>query len=1277
MKTIRHILLLCLQVIAISGICQEHNIRFQHLTTEQGLSQSNVFCILQDSRGFMWFGTREGLNKYDGYKFIVYKNDPQDKNSLSDNYVPDIFENSKGKMWVATRGGGLNYYDRDKDKFTNYKHDLQNKNSICSNLVLTVFEDSDENVWAGTEDGGLSMLDQKTNKFTNYCFNRNDSKSLGDNYVRDIFEDSQHNLWVATNNGGLNLFDRQTKTFKRFQHDDGNSHSISGNSVSVIFEDSKHRLWTGMNGGGINLFNLKTGGFSYFKNEVNNTNSLPSNVVYAITEDSKGNLWIGTENGGLSVFNPETKEFTNYTYDEFDNSSLSNNSIYSIYKDSKDNMWLGTFNAGLNIENHDAEKFTYYKHIPFKNSLCSNKVWTIYEDSKSNIWIGTDGDGLDLFDPKTGVFTNYKHQPENKNSICGNHVLSIHEDYKGNLWVGTWGEGLTVFNRGKNSYKHFRNDPANKSSISSNNAWTIFEDRDKNMWVGTPYGGLNLYNPGNDSFTRYEFDEANPSSLSNNNVQNIFEDSDGYLWISTKGGGLNRFDKKKKIFTRFLHDDKKNSISNNSVGAVYEDGNGVLWISTMIGLNSLDRKTSAFTVYTTKDGLPNNTIFGILEDNKKNLWISTDKGISRFNPAAKTFKNFGIADGLQSNEFKGAAFCKSRSGAMYFGGNNGFNQFYPYNIRDIAYDPPLVITGFQIFNKEVPITEDNGKDSPLKKDISETKEIILSHKNSVISFEFASLNFTSPEKKQYTYMLEGFDKSWNEVGTQHTATYTNLDAGTYIFKVKGMNNDGSWSSAITSVKLTITPPFWLTWWFKTLAMLFVTVSLVAIFRIRIKAIKKQKILLEKQVNERTAEVVLQKEVMNKNIKELDRLRENLEKEKYFLDALMDNMPDAIYFKDPESKLLRVSRFMADRFGGTVKSLIGKSDFDFQSEIHAKEAYEDEQNIQRTRKPKIDYIEKEINPDGSESWVSTTKMPLINSYGEVVGTFGISRDVTNLKKLEKEQHAAETDKAVAQGKFEIASEVMHDIGNAVVGFGSYLTRIKRMQEQENPEILKNLADFFEEKKSVIAEAIGQTKADAVIKMLNGITQTQRNNQEELRKSVSEQLNIITHIQEILDIQRQYITGHEAQERKPVNLRNIVSDCISMLLGSINKMAIAVSLDISPDLPAIKGDRTKLMQAILNIIKNSMEAIDKDATEKTITLSAYTNTNLLILQVKDNGNGFDKPTADQLFSRGFSTKSSSSGLGLYNCKSIIESHEGTINITSEGPGKGALTTIGFKI
>jgi PAS domain S-box-containing protein len=415
---------------------------------------------------------------------------------------------------------------------------------------------------------------------------------------------------------------------------------------------------------------------------------------------------------------------------------------------------------------------------------------------------------------------------------------------------------------------------------------------------------------------------------------------------------------------------------------------------------------------------------------------------------------------------------------------------------------------------------------------------------------------------------------------------------------------------------------------------------------------------------------------------LEEVNGALEKEKYYLDSLMDNMPDAIYFKDKESKFLRVSKYMVTKHmlnnpGATVNDLIGKSDFDFQDEKHANEAFQDEQEIQRTRKPKIDYIEKETLEDGSERWVATTKLPMENSQGEIVGTFGISRDVTNIKVLEKERHEADLEKAVAQGKFEIAADVMHDVGNAVVGFGSYLTRIRRMQEENHPANLESLAEYLNVQHPALTSALGEEKATAVIKMMKGISLTQKTNQEEMNKTIEDQFNIIGHIQEILNIQRQYISGRESQERKPVNLRSLVTDAVSMLNGTLDKMAISVSSDMPLSLPHIRGDRTKLMQVILNLLKNSIEAIDKDAANKNISISAEACPEKLAIQIRDNGAGFDPSVSGQLFRRGFTTKSAGTGLGLYNCRSILESHDGCINITSEGKGKGTLATINFKV
>ena len=856
MKGYRYFFFLMLQAIPFFAFSQQQNLKFDHLTTHDGLSQSSVLCLVQDSRGFMWFGSQDGLNKYDGYNFTIYKNDPSKKNSLSNNYVPDIVEDSNGDLWIATWEGGLNKYDRKKDEFIHFKHDAKDLNSISDDFVKCLLSDNEGNIWAGTL-LGVNVFDRKNNRFIKYLRNNNDNNSISDNAVTAILQDKQHNIWVGTS-AGLNLFDPQKKSFTRFLHNDSDSESLSSNSITSIFEDSKLRLWIGTNGGGLNLLDKESGKFRFFKKNNTKAPGICDNVVYSLTEDDEGMIWIASENDGISVFNPLTETFTNYENNTASNTSLNSNSINRIYKDRTGNIWIGTYNAGINLFNKEVSKFIHYKHASFPNSLGNNNVLGICEDKESNVWIATDGGGLDLYDKRTGNFKHFRHEEGNKNTIAGNNVLSVLEDSHQNLWVGTYGNGVTVINRNKNTYQHYKNDQAIPNSLGGNSGWVIYEDREKNVWIGTPINGVSLYDRKNNYFIQYSKEKGN---LSGNNVISIYEDRDGFLWIGTDRDGLNKLDKKTDKIVQFKQDDTKNSLSNNTINCFYEDKNGNLWIGTNNGLNSLNRKTNFFTSYGVGDGLPHEKIAGILEDDKGNLWISTSIGISKFNLETKTFNNFGIGDGLQSDEFTQNACFKSRSGAMYFGGNNGFNEFFPDSIKSNPFEPPLVLTNFQIFNKQVSIARDRNDRSPLKKHITETKEITLPYSSSVISFEFATLNYISPDKKQYAYILEGFDKEWNNIGAKRTATYTNLDPGKYIFKVKGLNNVGGWSSRMVTFQLTITPPYWQTWWFRILTVFLVLGSSVLYFWSRIKASRTQRAELEQQVKQRTVEVVQQKEAL--------------------------------------------------------------------------------------------------------------------------------------------------------------------------------------------------------------------------------------------------------------------------------------------------------------------------------------------------------------------------------------------------------------------------------
>jgi ligand-binding sensor domain-containing protein/signal transduction histidine kinase len=846
MQLRRLFLFFCLLSISTISYSQKPNIKFEHLDINQGLSQNNVMCIMQDSRGFMWFGTRDGLNKYDGYRFTIYRNDPNNSYSIISNFITALAEDSKGNIWISTRGGGLNRYDREKDRFDHFVHTTA-PNSISSNLLDGMYKDHNDNLWICTEDAGIDVYDQEKKTFYNFRHSEKNSNTVSSNSVRCIFEDSDHNIWIGTYDGIVDVYNPKTKIFSHFN---GKNTGTAIKGVKAIIEDTKKRIWIGTVGQGLYRFDKSDSSFKVFSPDRRNDKSISGNVIAAIIEDDERKLWIGTENNGLDIFDPETETFYHYLHDQVDEKSISQNSIYSIYKDNLGTVWVGTFAGGISFSGK--KHFSHFNHTSDKNSLSHNNVLSLTESSNGKLWIGTDGGGVNLYDPVTKSFAHFLHQDGNKNSICGNYVLSVCEDSKGNVWFGTWADGVSVYNLKNKSFKHFKNNPDDPSSLSSNNAWVIFEDHEKNIWIGTYGGGLNFFNEKNNSFKH--FDNA-ATSLLTRQIYALAEDEKGNLWIGTDGAGVQILDKSKNRFETLKHQNNTNSLSDDRINYIYRDENNNFWICTMSGLSFYDTKKRQFKAYSIKDGLPNNVIFGALKDENGNLWISTNRGLSRFDLKANKFTNFTPADGLQSFEFKGHALSKSKWGALYFGGINGFNEFYPSKIKETSGEAPLVFTDFQIFNKNIPIAKDENDPSPLKKAISETKEITLPDRNSVISFDFASLNFTGDEKKQYSYKLEGFDNDWNYIGTRHTATYTNLDPGTYFFKVRSLNNLGEWSSNEATIKLIITPPFWKTWWFRLLIALAIVLLAIAFYRFRVRSIKAQKAKLQLLVEEQTAQLV--------------------------------------------------------------------------------------------------------------------------------------------------------------------------------------------------------------------------------------------------------------------------------------------------------------------------------------------------------------------------------------------------------------------------------------
>ncbi len=877
-------LLVLTSVLAIS-LClplhsQSSRLKFSHLSLEHGLSQNSVYSICQDYKGFMWFGTEDGLNRYDGYKITVFRHVHADPGSLQGSAVYSICEDKKKVLWIGTKGGGLNKFNRETGTFIHYMHHPTNPNSLSHNNINVIHESTRHPgiLWIGTLEGGLDKFNTRTEQFTHFRFNPDDPHSLGHDTVNVVYEARSGTLWVGVNNGGLHKYHPQTNRFTRyppttappsenapdrifaicedregklwigsdigishfdpdagqyipFHRQSGEQGRLSADSVRAIHIDSQGKLWIGTLPGGLNLFDPAAGRFNHYRAAPGSQN-LSDNDIWSLYEDRAGVLWIGTEGGGLNKLDFKQKPLVHYRMDVNTSKSLPHNDIWAIHESKQDPriVWIGTKGGGLNKLNRETETIENYRRDPLNpNSLNNNTVYTICETPDGRLWLGTDGGGLNLFDPREETVTHYTHNPDNPNSPGGNFIWTLCRDNAGFIWAGTDGGGLTRMDPQNQTFTRFSPLPGKNDSIGSFNILSIHHTPDGTLWIGTD-NGLNQYHPETETFTRYHADPANPRSLNNNRILCLNTGADGTLWIGTQGGGLNRFDPGEKTFTH----------------------------------------------YSEKDGLINNTVYGILEEKPPpHLWLSTNKGLSRFNPHTGTFRHYNNADGLQSDEFNAGAFHQNPKGEMYFGGINGFNVFHPMNIRNNPYQPPVVITGFQLFNQDV-IPGKTVHDRVITdKLISEIDEITLLYSEDVFSIEFAALHYASPAENRFAYRMEGLESKWNDAGTRRFVTYTHLPPGDYVFRVKASNCDGVWNKTGASLKITVTPPPWKIWWVKVIFVIAVGTLVFRLYSMRIRNIKNQKTTLELLVNRRTSQLKAKTDELEKMDAEKNKILKKL------------------------------------------------------------------------------------------------------------------------------------------------------------------------------------------------------------------------------------------------------------------------------------------------------------------------------------------------------------------------------------------------------------------
>lgn len=836
--------------------------RFEHLSTAQGLSHNTVIEILQDKQGFLWIGTLNGLDRYDGYRFTAYQPVSGDTTSLCNNVINALYEDPSGNLWIGTLNG-LNQYDRSRDQFIQFQKNKNNENSLIDNRIRCISGDYTGKLWIGTE-GGLSCFDPVSEKFTNYTPEISDERSLSDYIIHDIFEDSRRQLWIATE-GGINRFNRNSQNFTHFPHESQNSVKYGIGASMCINEDKWGNIWVGTWGDGLQRKELNASSFRRVTQNSGGRERLDSDIITGLLIDSADRMWICTYDNGLYVMpqiprNPAAtgiEDLQHYTYDSADDHGIQSNAIWFIYMDRTGVVWIGNESGGLNKCDTKQSNILHYqsnKMVP--NSLTNNQVTSFFEDKNGLVWIGTRFGGLNCYDPGQESFTSYRYSPDQEKGISSDAILSL-EGNDHYLWIGTDGNGLDRLDLKSGEVWHFLNHEENDSSISANNIWSLCLDSRERLWAGTWGGGLARLNEDGLSFTNYPVDQNN---IRTNVVTSIAEDTSGTLWLGTYGKGLVYFDPDKEKMLYFQHDDQKPaSIGHNNINTIFVDHQGTLWISTMgAGINYLEEfnpetETAVFGKIDKKDGLPDNIIECISEDNEGFFWMGTSHGIARLNPKNSEVRNFSSSDGFGQDVFNHGATLRTGSGLLYFGGTKGFNVFHPANLSYNSYIPSVAITQFQIFNDPVPPKEPEGK---LEKSILIADKINLTHRDNVFSFEFAALDFSCPGKNQYAYKMEGFDHDWRTTGADRRfITYTNLPHGKYTFKVIASNNHGQWNKTGASVDIIIAPPFWKTNW---MLAIYILLILGAILLIRVAVLIQERnrgrIEMERLKAEKTHEI---------------------------------------------------------------------------------------------------------------------------------------------------------------------------------------------------------------------------------------------------------------------------------------------------------------------------------------------------------------------------------------------------------------------------------------
>ncbi len=880
---------------------QIETLQFENLTVEDGLSHPNVRAIVQDRFGFMWFGTEDGLDRYDGYTMVEYKNNPADSHSIPDHHIQCLLPDDNGVLWIGTGGGGLSSFDASTGRFS--RHGLDNE------YVYALRIDHNGILWVGATD--LNAFDRKTKRFITL---EDTLLMLRGAVIRSLYEDKAGVLWIGTWFRGLYEIERDRRRVANFRHDPNDSRSLSENHVISIFEDSQGGHWFGTYTGGLNKLDPQTGKFLRFPWRPDHATGLNDNTIRAMYEDRAGNLWLCTSGGGLNILNTKTGEVRYITHDVRKPASVIGDHIYAICKGTSGIVWIGA-DGGISKYNPAKDKFPLVR-VGDESGRIREPAGPLHEDRGGTLWIVHNSGGeVTEFNRRQQHVRFHPFEPQNPHGLMTRYVSRIYEDRRGSIWFGSIGSGVCRLDTRTGLFKTFKLESSD-SSRAGNSASAFCEDSNGNLWIGVSRG-LVAYDPVQQSFT-YHGDYATipRRDPAVHDVQSIIEERDGTLWLGTEFSGLIKYDPSRGILAHFEHDQREsNSLNNNYVRVIFKDKRGRLWLGTIGGgLDLFDSKTSSFQHLTERDGLLSNIVHAVLEDARGNLWIVSPKGISCFNPDSRTLHNYDAGDGISG---LGESAIMSRTGEIVIGSVRGLYVFHPDSVSDNPHIPNVVLTDFSVLNEPF----------PLPQPLHTTKEIVLDHTQNFISFEFAALDFVAPQKNQHAYMLEGVDNDWIKIGTRRRANYTHLDPGTYIFRVRGSNNDGVWNDVGTSVAIIITPPFWQTWWFRVFAILFFVGLLTLAYNYRVnKLLEVERVRLRiardlhDELGSNLSAIALAGRMVQEGANLTDEQRHRLSEISESATQTADTMREIVWFINPEHDgpeilLLKMKDVAAAMLGG--------------------------------------------------------------------------------------------------------------------------------------------------------------------------------------------------------------------------------------------------------------------------------------------------------------------------------------------------------------------------